>query len=62
MQNRNRFKESNKYFIQYIYQGNIYLEEVFGAKAAVAKYREFKKNYGTNVCLVKVVVDYGEEI
>lgn len=62
MKTQNRFKDSNKYLVMYPYEGKLYVEEILGAQAAVAGYREFKRRYGNFVRLVRVVVDYGEEI
>lgn len=56
------FNQKDKYLLFWSY-ANIRGEEYYySAASAVNAYRHKRKEYGDNVCLLKVVVDYGEEI
>lgn len=50
------------YVVEFIVNGTTRDIKVKGAPRAIEKYNFFRVIYGDNVRLVKVVLDYGEEI
>lgn len=54
--------KSEKYVLILFNNGSYMCYEYFTAPSAVSAYREYRKSYGDNIRLTKVVIDYGEEI
>lgn len=62
MPKKRTFKENNTYVVLYYHDGMPDIATYVGAKAAVDGYRFFQSIYGPTTQLLKVVINYGEEI
>lgn len=56
------FKDYPNYLVVYQYNGVTHTQECVGARVAVDVYRQLRGIYGDNCRLVKVVLNYGEEV
>lgn len=52
----------DKYLVVWHEGHNSHPDAYLSAQSAVNAYRKLRESVGDNVCLAKVVVDYGEEI